>query len=136
MNTYVNQALLFTNSQPNDLISGYFSDANMQIVQKKLRNEVKKQTNLSIDNQSCDEIYQVMLFVFRTYGRNVTSNVKQEIQYLNDIVIHTLTPDVVSNVLQYINYIKDISKLPVPIEHGTSTSIKGNNSLAMKEKLF
>ena len=136
MNMYVNQALLFTNSQPNDLIIGYFSDANMQIVQKKLRNEVKKQTNLSIDNQSCDEIYQVMLFVFRTYGRNVTSNVKQEIQYLNDIVIRTLTPDVVSNVLQYINYIKDISKLPVPIEHGTSTSIKGNNSLAMKEKLF
>ena len=128
---YVNQALQFTNSQPNDLIIGFFSDANMQIVQKKLRNEVKKHTNLSIDNQACEQIYQVMLYVYRTYGRNVTNNVKQEIQYLNDVVIHMITPDVVSNVLQYINYIKDISQLPVPMQHGTSTSIKGDNSLEM-----
>lgn len=136
MNSYVNQALLYTNSQPSDLISGYFSDANIQIVQKKLKNEVKKQTGLMIDSQSCDEIYQVMLYIYRTYGRNVQINVKQEISYLNDVVIHVLTPDVVSNVLQYVNYIKDISKLPTPMEHGKSTSIKGDNSLAMKKNLF
>lgn len=136
MNTYVNQALMYTNSQPTELITSFFSDANIQTVQKKLRNEVKKRTNLSIDNQSCDEIYQVMLYVFRTYGRNVQIRVSQEVTYLNDIVIHTLTPDVVSNVLQYVNYIKDISQQPIPMDHGRSTSIKGENSLELPKNLF
>ena len=136
MNTYVKQAYLYTNSQPNDLIHLFFSDANMQNVQKKLINSVKKQTNLTIDNQACDEVYQVMLYVYRTYGRNVSTNISQEVSYLNDIVIHTISPDVVSNVLQYINYIKDISQLPVPMTHGSSTSIKGTNSLQMKKNLF
>jgi hypothetical protein len=36
---------------------------------------------------------------------------------------------VTSNVLQHIQYIKDINTLPAPIEHGTSTSFKGENSL-------
>lgn len=136
MNLYVNQALLFMNSQPNDLITSFFNDANIQIIQKDLHNEVKRQTNLSIDNQSCHEIYQVMLYVYRTYGRNVTSNIKQEVMYLNDLAIRFITPGLVSNVLQYVNYIKDISSLPVPMDHGRSTSIKGDNSLAMKKKLF
>lgn len=136
MNTYVKQALLYTNSQPTMLIENFFSDANLQNVQRKLRNEVKRRTNLSIDNQSCDEIYQVMLYVFRTYGRNVQTKVSQEVAYLNDIVIHTITPDVVSNVLQYVNYIKDISQQPIPMDHGRSTSIKGENSLELPKNLF
>ena len=77
-----------------------------------------------------------MLYIYGTYGRNVLTNVKQEVVYLNDIVVHTLAPDVVSNVLQYVNYIRDISQMPVPMTHGTSTSIKGTNSLEMKKNLF
>ena len=136
MNTYVKQALLYTNTQPNELITSFFSDSNLQSVQKKLRNEVKKRTNLSIDNQSCDEIYQVMLYVYRTYGRNVQTKIQAEVSYLNDIVVHTITPDVVSNVLQYVNYIKDISQQPIPMDHGRSTSIKGENSLQLPDNLF
>jgi len=35
--------------------------------------------------------------------------------------------------LQYVNYLKDISSQPVPMSHGKSTSIKGANSLQLKE---
>ena len=136
MNKYVQQALLFMNTQPNDLIVMYFSDANMQKIQQMLKNEVKSKTGLTIDNQSCDEIYQAMLYVYRTYGRNVSSHISQEAQYLNEIVISSISPDVISNVLQYINYIKDISKQPVPLDYGSSTSIKGDNSLQLKKNLF
>ena len=136
MDLYVKQALLFTNSQPTMLISMFFSDANLQNVQRQLKMEVKRQTNLTIDNQSCQEIYQVMLYVYRTYGRNVQTNIAQEVAYLNDIVVRTISPDVVSNVLQYVNYIKDISQLPVPMNHGKSTSIKGENSLELPKNLF
>tara|TARA_B110000977_G_C11090636_1_gene496735 strand:+ start:4526 stop:4936 length:411 start_codon:yes stop_codon:yes gene_type:complete len=136
METYVHQALLNTNSQPTQLLSTFFSDDNLQIIQKKLKNEIKKHTGLSIDNQSCDELYQVMLYVYRTFGRNVTTKINAEVAYLNDIVIREISPSVISNVLQYINYIKDISKPPSVIPHGKSTNIKGENSLAMPETYF
>ena len=133
MNHYVNQALLYMNVQPNDLIVHYFSDANIQIIQSKLKREVKRQINVDIDNQSCVDIYYVMLHVYDTYGQNTFSNVRKEIEYLNSLVINTILPTLVSNVLQYVNYLKDISTQPVPMSHGESTSIKGTNSLQLKE---
>ena len=136
MNTYVQQALMYTNSQPTPLLETFFSDTNIQNVQKKLKNTVKKFTNLSIDNQSCDELYQVMLYVYRTFGRNVTTDINNEVVYLNDIVVREISPSVVSNVLQYVNYIKDISKTPTVMEHGKSTHVKGENSLALPSTFF
>ena len=133
MNDYVNQALLYMNVQPNDLIINYFSDANMQIIQSKLKREVKRQINVDIDNQSCVDIYYVMLNIYDTYGQNKISDVKTEIEDLNSLVISTIVPTLVSNVLQYVNYLKDISSQPVPMSHGESTSIKGTNSLQLKE---
>ena len=133
MNDYVNQALLYMNVQPNDLIINYFSDANMQIIQSKLKREVKRQINVDIDNQSCVDIYYVMLNIYDTYGQTKISDVKTEIEYLNSLVISTIVPTLVSNVLQYVNYLKDISSQPVPMSHGESTSIKGTNSLQLKE---
>ena len=135
MNTYVHQALMYTNTQPTDLITNFFSDSNIQKIQTKLKNTVKKETNLNIDNQSCNEIYQVMLYVYRVYGRNVTS-VNQEIQHLNNIVIKEISPSVISNVLQYVNYIKDISKPQSVMAHGKATNIKGENSLALPNTYF
>ena len=82
MNDYVNQALLYMNIQPNDLIVNYFSDSNIQIIQNKLKREVKRQLNVDIDNQSCLDIYYVMLHIYDTYGQNKFSNVKKEIDYL------------------------------------------------------
>ena len=135
MNTYVHQALLYTNTQPTELLTNYFSDKNIQKIQTKLKNTVKKEIHLSIDNQSCDEIYQVMLYVYRVYGRNVTS-VNQEIEYLNNIVIKEISPSVISNVLQYVNYKKDISKPQSVMPHGKATHIKGENSLALPKTYF
>jgi hypothetical protein len=77
-----------------------------------------------------------MLYVYRTFGRNVTTNVNSEVVYLNNIVVREISPSVVSNVLQYVNYIKDISKGPTVMEHGRSTHIKGENSLALPKTFF
>jgi subtilisin-like proprotein convertase family protein len=136
MDQYVHQALLNTKSQPTPLVASYFSDANIQVIQKKLKNVVKKHTNLTIDNQSCEQLYQVMLYVYRMFGKNVTQNVSIEVNYLNDIVINEISPSVISNVLQYINYIKDISKPPQIMPHGKATTVKGDNSLSLPKSYF
>jgi len=136
METYVQQALLYTNTQPTPLLASFFSHNNMQVIQNKLKQGVKKQTNLTIDNQSCDELYQIMLYIYTTFGRNIVTNVNEEVTYLNNIVIREILPSVVSNVLQYVNYIKDISKPQTVMPHGKATSIKGENSLSLPKNLF
>lgn len=133
MDHYVYQALVSLRAEPNDVINGFFSDSNIQIIQNNLKKNVKKNINVSIGNQSCHELYIAMLYIYRTYGKNQNVNSKREIDKLNEYTTHTLLPDLISNVLQYVNYIKDISSLPVPIKHGTNTSIKGTNSLKLQD---
>lgn len=126
---YIHQALTIMNVQENDLISNFFADTNMNTIQKQLKNEVKKRTGHEISDQSCTNLFHAMLFVYRSFAKNVTKKINDELIYLNEIVIETVSPNVVSNVLQYISYLKDISKPREVLEHGESTSIKGKNSL-------
>ena len=128
-NLYVKHAQLAFNVEGNALTSNLFSDQNMSAIQKQLIKEVKKNTRETISSQSCDEIFVVMKYIFTNHSQNRLNDVNREVQRLNILILNELVPMVTSNVLQHIQYIKDINTLPAPIEHGTSTSFKGENSL-------
>ena len=126
---YVHQALTSLNSQPNPVLNYFFNDSNISIIQNQLKSQVKKQTGEMISNQSCNEIYTIMKYIYVNNANIVYQNFKSEVKRLNDLVLSELVPMVCSNILQHFQYIKDISKLPTPISRGKSTSIKGDNSL-------
>ena len=126
---YVHQALLSLKTQPNPVLNMFFSDANISLLQNKLKSQVMKNTKETISNQSCTEIYTVMRYVYVNNVKIVYTNFKPEVNRLNDLVLTELVPMVCSNILQHIQYIKDINKLPTPIARGESTSVKGDNSL-------
>ena len=128
-NLYVKHAQLAFNVEGNALISILFSDNNMTMIQKQLIRDVKRNTRQMISSQSCDEIFVVMKYIFTNNSQNRLNNVNDEVSRLNKLILNELVPMVTSNVLQHIQYIKDINTLPSPIEHGTSTSFKGQNSL-------
>ena len=128
-NLYVKHAQLAFNVEGNALTSKLFSDQNISAIQKQLIKEVKKNTRETISSQSCDEIFVVMKYIFTNHSQNRLNDVNREVQRLNILILNELVPMVTSNVLQHIQYIKDINTLPAPIEHGTSTSFKGENSL-------
>ena len=129
MDEFVNEALVTLKAEPNNVIVGFFSNANMQKIQNNLKKQVRRQINVEIDDQSCREIYVAMMYVYATYGKNTINKEREEIMKLNEITVKVIMPDLISNILQYINYMKDISKQPIPMERSRNTSIKGTNSL-------
>jgi hypothetical protein len=129
--SFVRQALLSLNRQPSPVIQNFFSDSNLSKIQSTLRTQVKFHTGESIDDQSCNEIYTVMKYVYNSFGKN-KRNFNDEVNRLNDLVLKELVPMVTSNVLSHLQYIKDISSLPTPMEYGKTTSVKGDNSLELK----
>ena len=132
-NHYVKHAQLAFNVEGNSLISMLFSDNNMNNIQKQLQKEVKKRTRQTISSQSCDEIFVVMKYIFTNNSQNRLNSMNAEVSRLNTLILNELVPMVTSNVLQHIQYIKDINTLPSPIDHGTSTSFKGQNSLEFQQ---
>ena len=132
MDYYVQQSMNSFHKEKMPLLEAYFSNRNIKSIQAKLKSEVYKMTKQHIDDQSCNEIYAVMKYVYATYAREVVKNVSAQVQSLNTSVLNILVPMVSSNVLQYLQYIKDISSLPTPMERGKYTSIKSDNSLDLK----
>tara|TARA_B110000977_G_C10970031_1_gene451975 strand:+ start:156 stop:551 length:396 start_codon:yes stop_codon:yes gene_type:complete len=120
---YVHQAADVLKLEINQLLQTFFGDANMRHIQNKLVNEVQKETRYTIDEQSYDEIYIAMQYIFVNFARHCTLN---HLNYLNDLVLHELVPMVVSNVKLHMGYLQDICTLHTPIEHSKSTTNKGS----------
>ena len=129
MSRYSNDASRHMNKQGNPTISAFFSELNMNDLQQSLKHGVHSQTRQRISNQSSDELYTVMLFVYASHEVTMSQlSTQQAVKHLNTYVLSELIPLVSSNVLQYMHYIKDASTLPVPLQPGTSTNTRGDNS--------
>jgi len=112
----------------------FFSQENIQEIQKLLRYNVYKNTKekFIIDNQSETELVVIMRAVYLEHLKGVPSDfkiIKKELEKLNSIVIKVILPDIISQVKQHKGYIKDASVLAIPLEVPKNPSIKGENNL-------
>ena len=128
---YIQSALKSFNVEVNPVLQLFFSDTNIDMLQRQLVSGVRQRIGQSIDRQSCDEIFVVMKFVYLQVNRVSVENIREEVAKLNGLVLNELVPMVSSNVLQYKQYMKDISTLPRPIDRGQVTSTKGENTFVM-----
>ena len=96
----------------------FFSNENIESIQKTLRYRVYKNTDKVIDKQSEKELFIVMRSILLQYGNfKVSSNdLLSEILKLNERVVTYCVDEVTSNVLQYIGYLEDLKKLPIPLD--------------------
>tara|TARA_Y100000817_G_C16840504_1_gene537766 strand:- start:315 stop:1097 length:783 start_codon:yes stop_codon:yes gene_type:complete len=96
----------------------FFSDMNMNVIQESVRYNVYKNTDKVVANQSEKTFYIIMRSIMLQYGNFQVSanNIIDEIKKLNKLVVDYASENVTSNVLQYVNYLDDIQKLPQPIE--------------------
>jgi hypothetical protein len=76
----------------------FFSNENLELIQKKLVLEVFKKTNVRIPFQSKDQIIIVMRAVFNTYALNRECDYQNQIRDLDDRVIIAIITDVVSSI--------------------------------------
>lgn len=120
------------NWEPNALNQTFFSQANFQIIQNKIRYEVYQETGKVIDPQSTDDLFMIMRAIYLTYGRNLPHKISEQIQELNNYVSDWCVPKIAAEVGMYGQYLNDISTLPVPLSHPVNQSSAGSKSLPFK----
>jgi hypothetical protein len=98
----------------------FFSQDNVENIQKLIRYRVYQQSNKKIDRQSNNNLIIIMRSIFLQYGdASITTKeaLVKEIRNLNDRVADFSVDRIVSQLGQHDTYLKDISSMPRPLEH-------------------
>jgi hypothetical protein len=119
---------------PNEVSNLFFSCQNIDALQEGLRYRIYKESNgkYVIGRQSDQDLKVIMRSIYLQYGKNLKTNVVEQVKDLNKRVLDWAVPEVLSNVKQYDKYKMEVSTLPVPMERGPLLTIKGTKTLEIK----
>ena len=95
----------------------FFSKDNVQILQNGIRAGVYNMSNQQyvIGPQDCDSLKIIMRGIFLQYSANLPTQITQQIQELNKMVLDYAVPKVFGETNGYIKYLHDASTLVVPL---------------------
>jgi hypothetical protein len=108
-------------------VSGlFFSEQNIGLVQRAIKEVTRQKTGYKIDNQSRDDILVIMRAVyFNNYVDPYTEQTCEAVKKLNITTINICVKQVADGIMSYINYTRDASQLAVPLTRSKYESIKG-----------
>ena len=109
-----------------DVNEAFFSQANVDAIQRELRAVIRTRLGYAIDRQPDDQLLIIMRYVYMNESRNTGG--AREVRRLNQLVLREVVPQVASGVMQYLAYLRDASQLPEPIPRAQATSIKGTDT--------
>lgn len=143
---YVEWASKALKLAPNPFMIYYFSNENVDYLQKRTISEIKRIRNIDINPQSVDELLIIMRshFFYALQGwlpassnPNVPQNrgekscaLETRLSRLNKSTIEETVKQVLSGIDQYKLYTKDIQSLPIPLSHPTYTTMAGSRQLS------
>lgn len=111
---------------PNALSRTYFSNDNVERLQRQIIQAVFKVCQKQISKQSYQELQIVMKSMYLQYGRNLPYDIEGQVATLNKYVVDECVRIIVPNVLQYNKYLDDITS-PIPVmDRPQNVSIKGS----------
>jgi len=110
---------------PTPLNTLFFSEFNMNLLQRGIRQSFKDQTGVSIDYQNPSDLYSIMRVIFINNSGDPNANVQEQVRYMNGIVIKTASGQIQTGVSQYMGYVHDIDTLAVPIDRPVNTTTYG-----------
>lgn len=114
--------------EPTDLTRAFFSMENVEYIQSEVVRKVFEVSNHKIGKQSYSELHIIMKSIYLQYGKNLRTNIKEQVATLDNYVITECVNIIVPNVLQYIGYIRDISS-PIPVMPlAQATTLKGTKT--------
>lgn len=121
------------NVQANPLNRTYFSPANVQIIQNKIRREVYERSNgeFLIDPQSVDELMIAMRAMYLQYSRNLPTGIPEQILELNELVAEWCVPKIVAECSMHKTYMYDIQNLPIPLSHPVLLTKAGSKTATL-----
>lgn len=110
---------------PTPLNTLFFSEFNLNLVQRAIRQTFKDKTGISIDYQNPSDLYSLMRVVFINNAGDHFQEVNAQVKAMNSKVIKTALTQVQSGVSQYMGYIRDIDTMAVPPIAPANTSTYG-----------
>lgn len=109
------------------LNSLYFSEFNLNLLQKAIREKFKSLTGgIAIDYQDSRDLLAIMRAVFVDNACEPYGDVCKQVQQMNEVVIKTALNQINTGVSQYLGYIKDIDTPVQPLSNPINTSTHGN----------
>ena len=110
---------------PTPLNTLFFSEFNMNLLQRGIRQSFRDQTGVAIDYQNPSDLYSIMRVVFINNSGDPNANVQEQVKYMNGIVIKTASGQIQTGVSQYMGYVHDIDTLAVSIDRPVNTTTYG-----------
>jgi hypothetical protein len=125
---------VFTSSQLNYL---YFHEKNIKSIQNKIRYTIWKMSKnqFVISDQKQDDLFIIMRSVFLKYSRNLPTNIKEQINELNEIVVDSIAQKLLTNVKSHVKYLEDINSPYKIMERPRNTSSTGMKTMRIDTKL-
>jgi len=116
----------------------FFSKKNMDIIQNNIRYTVYIKTNKKhiIDKQSDIELQIIMRSMYLQHSPNLEYNYKEQIEYLNKLVVDWSVEKIIPQLEQYIGYLKEVEYMPLPIDLPVNLSSKGSRTLRSVTSTF
>jgi hypothetical protein len=113
---------------PNALSRTYFSNDNVERIQRQIIQEVFRVSQKQIGKQSYQELQIIMKSIYLQYGRNLPTGIEEQVLVLNKYVVDECVRIIVRNVLIYNKYLEDITS-PIPImPRSQNVSSRGSNT--------
>ena len=119
---------------PTPLNTLFFSEFNINLLQRAIRQDFKNKTGVSIDRQNVNDLYSIMRVVFINNSGDGNSNVQEQVRFMNGNVIKTATGQIQPGVSQYMGYLHDTDKNVTPMDRPISTTTYGNK-MGKNEKI-
>jgi len=120
---------------PTPLNTLFFSEFNMNLIQRAIRHKFRNETGVSIDYQNKDDLFSIMRVVFINNAGNHSVSVNEQVKFMNSLVIKTALGQIRSGVAQFMGYIHDINYTLDPIEPPANTSTCGKKLPQMNDKI-
>lgn len=119
---YSNNALT-GNWERNALSDTFFSIDNIQTLQNGIRTGVYKASNgrFNISEQDVDTLKIIMRSIFLQNSKNQPTNIRGQVEDLNNLVFAYAVPQVTGEAIGYVNYKRDASTMYTPIQRPAST---------------
>lgn len=104
------------------LSHAFFSDFNIQVLQKRIRQDFKTKTGIAIDYQDRNELLVIMR---SCYINNSTDPWKSNISSINDATVEVALSQIGTGVSSYITYLRNINSPISNTDLPVSTSTRG-----------
>lgn len=110
---------------PTPLNTLFFSEFNINLLQRAIRQKFKNETGVSIDYQNPDDLFSIMRVVFINNAGNHSVAVNEQVKFMNSLVIKTALGQIQSGVAQFMGYMRDIDTMAIPPNAPANTSTYG-----------